>query len=160
MGKIFCVEFQRYPLKFHTKYLTHTLVHLSTCSGLTIIKMAMLSQFLRVPWSFEIFCDMFRPGLREDIEIWWDDAQYMHNVPWSRSLWKMVVLGQFLLANFWFHSICPSVPHGVSTFEHLQILMDSFHIGYKWSLAWEGVLPAMIFDLDLCLQGHSAMTLQ
>ena len=25
MGKIFCVEFQRSPLKFHTKYLTHTL---------------------------------------------------------------------------------------------------------------------------------------
>ena len=25
MGKIFCVEFQRFPLKFHTKYLTHTL---------------------------------------------------------------------------------------------------------------------------------------
>ena len=25
MGKIFWVEFQRYPLKFHTKYLTHTL---------------------------------------------------------------------------------------------------------------------------------------
>ena len=25
MGKMFCVEFQRYPLKFHTKYLTHTL---------------------------------------------------------------------------------------------------------------------------------------
>ena len=25
MGKIFCGEFQRYPLKFHTKYLTHTL---------------------------------------------------------------------------------------------------------------------------------------
>ena len=25
MGKIFCVEFQREPLKFHTKYLTHTL---------------------------------------------------------------------------------------------------------------------------------------
>ena len=24
-GKIFCVEFQRYPLKFHTKNLTHTL---------------------------------------------------------------------------------------------------------------------------------------
>ena len=24
MGKIFFVEFQRYPLKFHTKYLTHT----------------------------------------------------------------------------------------------------------------------------------------
>ena len=25
IGKIFCVEFQRYPLKFHIKYLTHTL---------------------------------------------------------------------------------------------------------------------------------------
>ena len=25
MSKIFCVEFQREPLKFHTKYLTHTL---------------------------------------------------------------------------------------------------------------------------------------
>ena len=25
MGKIFCVEFQRYPLKFHTKYLNPTL---------------------------------------------------------------------------------------------------------------------------------------
>ena len=25
VGKIFCVEFQRYPLKFHTKNLTHTL---------------------------------------------------------------------------------------------------------------------------------------
>ena len=25
MAKIFCVEFQRYSLKFHTKYLTHTL---------------------------------------------------------------------------------------------------------------------------------------
>ena len=25
LGKIFCVEFQRVPLKFHSKYLTHTL---------------------------------------------------------------------------------------------------------------------------------------
>ena len=25
MGKIFCVEFQRVPLKFNTKYLSHTL---------------------------------------------------------------------------------------------------------------------------------------
>ena len=25
MGKIICVEFQMYPLKFHPKYLTHTL---------------------------------------------------------------------------------------------------------------------------------------
>ena len=25
MGKIFCMEFQKYPLKFYRKYLTHTL---------------------------------------------------------------------------------------------------------------------------------------
>ena len=29
MGMIFCVEFQRYPLKFHSKYLTHTLEDMS-----------------------------------------------------------------------------------------------------------------------------------
>ena len=25
MGKIFCAKFQSVPLKFHTKYLTHTI---------------------------------------------------------------------------------------------------------------------------------------
>ena len=34
--------------------------------------------------------------------------------------------------------------------------MDSFHIWYKWSLAWEGVSHVMTFDLDLFLRGHSA----
>ena len=29
MDKIFCMEFQRVPLKFHTKYLTHTLKDMS-----------------------------------------------------------------------------------------------------------------------------------
>ena len=33
MGKIFCVEFQRYPLKFYTKYLTHTLKMCSFWTG-------------------------------------------------------------------------------------------------------------------------------
>ena len=40
----------------------------------------------------------------------------------------------------------------------LQFLMDSFHIWYKWSIAWEGVSHVMTFDLDLYLQGHSALT--
>ena len=35
--------------------------------------------------------------------------------------------------------------------------MDSFHIWYKWSLAWEGVSHVMTFDLDLYLQGHSTL---
>ena len=48
----------------------------------------------------------------------------------------------------------------VSTLQRLQFWMDSFHIWYKWSLAWEGVLHVMIFDLDLYLQGHSTLTLK
>ena len=35
MGEIFCVEFQRYPFKFHTKYLTHTLEYLYFICGWT-----------------------------------------------------------------------------------------------------------------------------
>ena len=36
--------------------------------------------------------------------------------------------------------------------------MDSFHIWYKWSIAWKGVSHVMTFDLDLYLQGHSDLT--
>ena len=35
---------------------------------------------------------------------------------------------------------------------------DSFHIWYKWSLAWEGVSHVLTFGLDLHLQGHSTLT--
>ena len=38
--------------------------------------------------------------------------------------------------------------------------MDSFHIWYKWSLVWEGVLHVMTFDLDLYLKGHLALALK
>ena len=34
MGKIFRVAFQRYSLKFHTKYLTHTLKEVDFCTTL------------------------------------------------------------------------------------------------------------------------------
>ena len=71
---------------------------------------------------------------------------------------------------YWFHSVrpsvCPSVrlsvrpsvPHAVSALYHLQLWMDSFHIRHKWSLPWEGVSRTMTFDLDLYLQGRSALT--
>ena len=42
----------------------------------------------------------------------------------------------------------------------LSLWMDSFHIWYKWSLASEGVLHLMTFDLDLYFQGHLALTLK
>ena len=34
VGKIFRVAFQRYSLKFHTKYLTHTLKEVDFCTTL------------------------------------------------------------------------------------------------------------------------------
>ena len=40
------------------------------------------------------------------------------------------------------------------------VLDPSFHIWYKWSLAWEGVSHVMTFDLDLYLQGHWTLTLK
>ena len=52
----------------------------------------------------------------------------------------------------------PSVPHAVSALYHLQLWMDSFRIRHKWSLPWEGVSRTMTFDLDLYLQGRSALT--
>ena len=45
----------------------------------------------------------------------------------------------------------------VSALQHIQFWMDSFPIWHKWSLAWEDVSHAMTFDLDLYLQGRSAM---
>ena len=40
------------------------------------------------------------------------------------------------------------------------VLDGYFHIRHKWSLAWEFVSHQITFDLDLYLQGHSAMILQ
>ena len=55
-------------------------------------------------------------------------------------------------------SVRPFVPHAVSALYHLQLWMDSFHVRHKWSLPCEGVSRTMTFDLDLYLQGHSALT--
>ena len=40
------------------------------------------------------------------------------------------------------------------------VLDASFHIWYKWWLAWEGVSHMMTFDLDLYLQGHLTLNLK
>ena len=56
IGKIFCVEFQRVPLKFHTKYLTHTLkyvefIHRWKCKSSKIYEL--ISVFaMPLSWSF------------------------------------------------------------------------------------------------------------
>ena len=58
MGQIFCVEFQRYPLKFHTKYLTHTLkdvdfIHNRKYKSSYIQELK--SVFETPPWSLNCF---------------------------------------------------------------------------------------------------------
>ena len=51
MGKISCVEFQRVPLKFHTKYLTDTLkdVILHSVAILRALRFKSMQAFLRPP---------------------------------------------------------------------------------------------------------------
>ena len=60
-------------------------------------------------------------------------------------------------------SVCPSVRPSVRPACRVRsvsstVMMDSFHIRHKWSLPWEGVSCTMTFDLDLYLQGRSALT--
>ena len=52
MGKIFCVEFQRYPLKFHTEYLTHTLNTVERYVFYTTLKFSELIRILETPLWF------------------------------------------------------------------------------------------------------------
>ena len=47
--------------------------------------------------------------------------------------------------------LCNKTCHVCSTAH--KFWMDSFHIGHKWSLAWEGVLHIMNFDFNPYLQG-------
>ena len=49
MGKILCVEFQRYPLKFHTKYLTHTLNDMICMHYRTFLDLRAPTRFCNVP---------------------------------------------------------------------------------------------------------------
>ena len=58
-------------------------------------------------------------------------------------------------------SVCPCVRLSVCplAFRVRPVAwIDSFHIWYKWSIAWEGVSHVMTLGLDLYLQGHSALT--
>ena len=49
MGKIFCVEFQRVPLKFHTKYLAHTLKETLLCNVQILRALGFKSSFFKRP---------------------------------------------------------------------------------------------------------------
>ena len=53
MGKIFCVEFQRYHLKFHTNYLAHTLkdMFLYNIEILRALRFKSWYAILKRPWS-------------------------------------------------------------------------------------------------------------
>ena len=52
-------------------------------------------------------------------------------------------------------SVCPACRVRSWTFTVLDGFFPYYH---KWSLPWEGVSHTMTFDLDLYLQGHSALT--
>ena len=95
-------------------------------------------------------------------EIFWI-LKYFVEMCSLGSDWQYVIIIPHttkLLGVYWFHFVRLSIPHSVSALYLPQFWMDSFHNRHKWSLAWEGVSCIMTFDLDLHLQGHSAMTLQ
>ena len=58
MGEIFCVEFQRCPLKFHAKYLTHTLkdIFLYKTEILRALKSKSSHAFFETPPGHNIYC--------------------------------------------------------------------------------------------------------
>ena len=76
-----------------------------------------------------------------------------HSDPWPWHIFKVI--------QAWLCNKTAKIWHiFLSPLHHVQFWMYSFPIWHKWSFAWEGVPCAMTFDLDLYLQGHSAMTLK
>ena len=75
MGKIFCVEFQRFPLKFHTNYLTHTF------NDLYLIDM-----FFTSSWIYEVVSVFEMPPLKScNVSVvhsfilsWWILPKILH----------------------------------------------------------------------------------
>ena len=56
MGQIFCVEFQRFPLKFHTKYLIYSLKDTIFTQSLTlrVIRFKSSQVFLKRPPGYDL----------------------------------------------------------------------------------------------------------
>ena len=83
MGKIFCVEFKRYPLKFHTKYLTHTLkdvyfIHRRKFKTSYIQELVSLCE--TAPWT-NVYQDAmqslrFHDGSHDDVIKWKHFSRY------------------------------------------------------------------------------------
>ena len=127
MGKIFCVKFQRYSLKFHTKYLTHTLkdiwILLSEASfGLPVLS---LSACVRVSVNHELVCAITRhkfelesPNLDQKMQNISLKVPIVLGTDWawpSRSnftiLKNYVYLHRFCNFEIFVWNICLTAPH-------------------------------------------------
>ena len=95
-GEIFCVEFQRVPLKFHSKYLTHTL------------KDAIFIQF----WKFKsshihklecvFYCHIY-PRLWHGLLITWLNA--IEVIVWSSNYVVISLIRFYFAKHLLFHAI-------------------------------------------------------
>ena len=83
MGKIFCVEFQTYPLKLHTKYPTHTLkdvyfIHRWIFKSSSILELISVFETPPRPWRCNClvtwFCSQLiaKPGNKTVTPSWPD----------------------------------------------------------------------------------------
>ena len=98
MSKIFCVEFQRVPLKFHAKYLTHTLKDKSFMKhwnfNIRALRVKSSYAFLkRPPVSVEI-CGVPEPATQKICHYW---LQYICLTHWGWD--KMAAISQTTLSN-------------------------------------------------------------
>ena len=88
MGKIFCGEFQRVPLKFHTKYLTHTLNNTFFYTMLIFSELLDLrahTHFWNAPWLTKYSDQPCHDQIRIYHWSWADNARFLDS--WQIQFW-------------------------------------------------------------------------
>ena len=90
MGKIFCVEFQKYPLKFHTKYLTHTLKDMILCNTKILKALRVKSSYasFKRPSVFYVLTSWLSHHV---MHLWWSHQQsYVTSSAECKQEWGMI----------------------------------------------------------------------
>ena len=133
-------------------YLAHMITIIGECVRCYVVFRIWKNEFLANFWKFSALTlkkgstvlEGFFPYLAQMITSMRGCVAYDDLWPWPISS----------------RSFGPCLENHVRSVASTVLDMDSFHIWYKWSLAWEGVSHVMIFDLDLYLQCHLTLTLK
>ena len=112
------------------------------------------------PWPWPISSRSFRLDLENRVRSVAStvlDGFFLYLAPMNTIIRGCVAC--YVFFRIWIFEFLASFLHfsALTLKKNLQFSMDSFHIWYKWSLAWEGVSHVMTFVLDLYLQGYSML---